>query len=359
MAARFDPARFVRSPWARPLIPVSWIYGRVALARRNRFEANAVALPVPVVSVGNVTTGGTGKTPTVELLVRELLARGRRPAILSRGYRAARGELSDEAQLLALNLPDVPHHVGADRVLTGRAAVDRGADVLVLDDGFQHARLKRDLDIVLFDALDPFGGGRVLPAGLLREPLEVLSRAGLVCITRGQLVPREDVEILRGILRDRCPDAPHVELATDAQGWEPLPCPPGVQSCAPESFSGKRALVFAGIGNPSAFFLTLRAMGLEIAETVRFPDHHPYTSADLASIGARARALGVAVVATTQKDAVKLGGHLDPAGPPWFYLRIACRVGAGEALWRRALDQLLCRHKSSPSPGSRCEGEGA
>jgi hypothetical protein len=172
----FLPRALARSRWAAPLIPISWLYGLAAERRRARLSARGVRLPVPVVSVGNITCGGTGKTPAVEMIVRDLLARGRHPAILSRGYRAGADGTNDEGRVLSRALPEIPHLVVPDRAGGGRAAITAGADVLVLDDGFQHVRLSRDLDLVLIDALDPFGGGRVLPAGLLREPLRAHSR---------------------------------------------------------------------------------------------------------------------------------------------------------------------------------------
>ena len=145
---------------------------------------------VPVVSVGNLTLGGTGKTPMVEWIARWYRARGVRVAILSRGYGQS-GEMNDEGRVLEENLPDVPHLQGADRVdLAGRAVEELESELLVLDDGFQHRRLARDLDVVLLDALDPFGLGRMFPRGLLREPARSLRRAGVVVLSRADLVDR-------------------------------------------------------------------------------------------------------------------------------------------------------------------------
>src|SRR5438876_5539483 len=153
--------------------------------------------PVPVISVGNLTAGGTGKTPCVEYLARFLQARGLRPAVLSRGYRG-NGRPNDEALILEANLPDVPHLQGKDRVTRASQAVRVfGADVLILDDGFQHRRLRRDLDLVLIDAMNPWGHGRLLPRGLLREPISSLRRADAVIVTRlDQAQPAEIERII-------------------------------------------------------------------------------------------------------------------------------------------------------------------
>jgi tetraacyldisaccharide 4'-kinase len=308
-----------------PLIPVSWLYGLAAERRRARLSARGVRLPVPVLSVGNITCGGTGKTPTVEMIVRDLIARGRHPAILSRGYRAGADGRNDEWRVLSKALPEVPHIADPDRARGGRAAISAGADVLVLDDGFQHVRLARDLDLVLIDALDPFGGGRVLPAGLLREPLRALRSAHLIAITRGRLVPPPLLGVLRGLLRDRFPGVPRIELDAEPISWAPLP---GGAPVAPGELRGKRVAAFAGIGNPAAFRAELAGLGLEVVSWTAFPDHHPYRPEELAEIGERARRAGAEAVVMTEKDAVKI----PPAFAdrlPWLSLRIAFRVTAG------------------------------
>jgi tetraacyldisaccharide 4'-kinase len=307
-----------------------------------------VKLPVPVISVGNITCGGTGKTPVVEMLVRALLARGLRPAILSRGYRAGPDGKNDEARLLAANLPQVPHFIGGDRIVTGRAAIAAGAEALVLDDGFQHVRLARDLDLVLIDALDPFGGGRPLPAGLLREPLSALSGAGLLAITRGALAPPRALGILRGLLRDRFPRIPRIEIDLEPLGWEPLAG--GGELRGPEALAGKKVAAFAGIGNPEAFRRQLVLLGVGVAAWVPFRDHHAYSTRDLEEIGRRARACGADAVATTQKDAVKIGGRPLPGPERWLFLRIAARTTAGAEALEQALDRALGRFRGAGAP---------
>lgn len=335
MAAR--GRSLLESRWAGLLVPFSWVYGRAASRRRARLTRARVRLPAPVISVGNITCGGTGKTPVVEMLVRRLLERDFRPAILSRGYGAGREGPGDEARLYALNLPGVPHYINPDRIASGRQAIAEGAQVLVLDDGFQHARLARDLDLVLIDALNPFGGGRVLPAGLLREPLRALRCTDLIGITRNDLVSPSVRGILRGLLRDRFPGIPRIELELEPRCWDALG--PG-RPLEARGLSGKRVAAFAGIGNPEAFRLQVQALGLEVAAWMTFPDHHRYRAADLEGIRRRARAKGAEAVVTTQKDAVKLPSD-SAQGTPWWVLRIAARVTAGEEELRRALDRAL------------------
>lgn len=325
------------------LIPVSWVYGAVAELRRGWHERRARRLARPVVSVGNITCGGTGKTPTVEMVVRDLLERGRRPAILSRGYAARRRPGSgeggivlgnDELDVLAANLPDVPHYQGRDRYARGLEAVSRGADVLVLDDGFQHARLHRDLDIVLIDAIFPLGGGRVLPAGLLREPLRALAKADLFGISRSDQVPPRLLDALDTYLRRRFGGIPRIHLRTEAVSVRSL----GGAVEPAESLRDRRALAFCGVGNPEAFRRQLLSLGARIEGLIRFRDHHRYVPSDIEMIRARAAELGADAVVMTQKDAVKIPRDERTAG--WVYVRIEQRVARGAEAYGAALDAL-------------------
>jgi tetraacyldisaccharide 4'-kinase len=347
-----DAARL--SAISHALIPVSWLYGAAAELRRAFHERRARRLPCPVVSIGNITCGGTGKTPTVEMVVRDLLERGRRPAILSRGYKARAsigasigpeaGHWNDEYQVLATNLPDVPHYQGSDRCRWGEEALRRGADVLVLDDGFQHVRLERDLDIVLIDALSPFGGGRVLPAGLLREPLRVLEKVDLFGISRSDQVPPRFLDSLDTYLRNRFRGIPRIHLRSEAVGVDRIaevsrPPEPSGPLEPPETLRDRRVLAFCGVGNPEAFRRQLLALGVRIEGFLRFRDHHAYGPEDIHRIHAQAAALGAEVVLMTQKDAVKIPPEERTAA--WRYLRIAQRIDRGLDAYRSALDALL------------------
>jgi len=266
--------------------------------RTRRWRGRARRLPKPVLSVGNLTFGGTGKTPFVIHACKELLRRGKKVAVLSRGYRGGPGG-NDEARVIARHLPQVPVVEDPDRFAAGsRIAPD--TDVFVLDDGFQHLPLFRDHDVVLVDATDPFGGGFCPPAGRLREPLSALDRATLVVITRADLVDRAALGETMRTVRERTA-APVVTTAFRAQCDVPL--------------AGLEATVACGIGNPGAFELMLERQGVRILERRFFRDHHAYTRADAASLAAAGRP-----VVVTEKDAVKLEA-LWPPKPPLVVVR--------------------------------------
>lgn len=328
---------FFESPLARALSPAAWVYGQAAIFQRRRKERKAVRLSCPVLSVGNITCGGTGKTPTVARVVTDWLALGRRPAILSRGYGARDlGRGNDERQVLDRALPGVLHLQGRDRVALGREAISRGADALVLDDGFQHVRLARDVDLVLLDALEPFGHGRTLPAGLLREPLDVLREATLFALTRPDQVRLRTLTTLRSYLRSRFPGIPQCEIQMKAAGW----CALGAAGSVPSgALEGRSVLAFCGIGNPEAFRRQLLALGLEPRVFLTFPDHHPYSPGDLASIARQAAQRGLTQVVMTEKDAVKIAPG--EGREAWRYLRIEAHVSRGEDAYAGALSRAL------------------
>ena len=264
-------------------------------------------LPVRVVSVGNLVAGGTGKTPFVAWLASRLREAGKRPGILSRGYgsRPVGSPLSDEGTLLRDLLgPGVPQVEDPDRVRGGLRllAEHPDTDVLVLDDGFQHRRLGRDLDLVLLDATDPFGLGRLLPRGRLREPRSALARAHAVVLTRSERVSPADLDALRAAVRALAPRALVAVART---------VPRALVSVTGEErpldvLRGATVLAYAGVGNPKAFLGTLLDLGARVVASRLVPDHHAPTSAEAARLADDARAAGASVVATTRKDLVKL-----------------------------------------------------
>jgi tetraacyldisaccharide 4'-kinase len=226
-----------------------------------------------------------------------------RVAILSRGYGGAGGP-NDEALVLEDNLPDVPHLQGADRVALAAVAVEElEAELLILDDGFQHRRLARDLDVVLLDATDPFGHDRLFPRGLLREPPSSLRRADAVLLTRSDQVPDAAVKSLTDRVRKLAPGRPVVPTTHAPQAWLHHGHPDRPLS----AMIGRPAAAFCGIGNPDAFRRTLRDVGVEPLAFRTFPDHHAYTRADVDDLRDCARQLPAdATLVTTQKDLVKL-----------------------------------------------------
>jgi tetraacyldisaccharide 4'-kinase len=308
--------------------------------RYDRGRAAVHRVPVPVVSVGNLTLGGTGKTPMVEWIAGRFRRQGARVAIVSRGYGARSGGGNDEARELALRLPDVPHVQNPDRVRAARQAIEEfGCELIVLDDAFQHRRLARDLDIALLDALEPFGFGHVFPRGTLREPPAGLRRAQVVALARGELLPPDERDRIRKQVESWSPQALWLEtthaprMLRAADGSEaPL-----------DALQGKPLAAFCGIGNPAGFRHTLEACGYQVAAWREFSDHHHYSAADVAAIAAWAQRLDVAAVVCTCKDLVKLSGVHAPGTIPLWALSISLEFLAGQAEFERRLDAVRGR----------------
>lgn len=277
-------------------------YGAAMACRRRAYESGAAVsyrASVPVVSVGNVTAGGSGKTPMALLLCREFLAMGTRPGILLRGYRASAGH-SDEAGLYRTLCPEAIVEEGADRVAAAERAVLRGARVLVMDDGFQHLRLRRDLDIVLVDALSPWGGGVPIPGGLLREPVSALARADALVVTRSDQVSRPALEQIQAALSRLSPRAEQFaarhrasRLATLDGRTEDL-----------ASLKGRKVLALCGIARPESFVLTLQGLGAKVIKLVAVGDHREFSRGTLAGAERDALSAG-AVPVVTEKDAAR------------------------------------------------------
>jgi tetraacyldisaccharide 4'-kinase len=312
-------------------------YAAAARWRNARYDAGRAEVRrvrVPVVSVGNLTVGGTGKTPLVRWIAQWLVDRGVRAAIVSRGYRAQRGGPNDEARELAEFLPDVPHVQDADRYAGAGRAIDQfGCQVVLLDDGFQHRRLARDLDIVLLDAMEPFGFGYMVPRGLLREPVDGLRRAGVVCLSRADLIGADRRDKIRRHVSQLAPAAAWCELAH---------VPTGLLDSAGQSeplatLAGQRVVAFCGIGNPAAFRHTLSTVGCEVVLWREFPDHHAYGETELAELEQAAAAENADAMVCTHKDLVKLPREWGDR--PVRAVLVEMEVLSG----REALEQALAR----------------
>jgi tetraacyldisaccharide 4'-kinase len=319
------------------LAPLGMVYGALTRARAGLYRAGLLkteSAGAPVVSVGNLTAGGTGKTPLVEWVARALAGEGLRPCVLTRGYGRADesrrvvasdgarvlagvNECGDEPRLLAEKLLGAASVVcDRDRVAAARwARAELGAGVFVLDDGFQHLRIARDLDVVTLDATDPWGGGHLLPRGRLRERPAALGRADCVVITRAELA--SDVEGLRAEA-ERLSEGRAVVMTSRVRtrGLEPLDVAAGAtlerRAVGTSAFEagevGGPFAAFCGVGNPRAFFEHLRRGGFELRHARAFPDHHAYTAADAEAVSREAARAGARALLTTAKDAVKLGG---------------------------------------------------
>jgi tetraacyldisaccharide 4'-kinase len=311
-------------------------------------------LPCRVISVGNLTFGGTGKTPLTIWLAQWFQRHGWRVAVLSRGYKAqaagplqvvSRGDGSlldwraagDEAYLLARALPGVPVLIGKDRYRSGRYACERfGVQVVILDDGFQYLALHRDLNVVLLDATNPFGHGTLLPRGILREPVQALRRADAIVMTR--------VESATGTLSALCQ---HIRRWATHQ---PLHAMTTVPETLYHVITGtaaglawlrqRRVMAFAGIGNPPAFAATLTQLGADVVVLCAFPDHHAYTAHDWHTIVAVAQQQQVSCLITTEKDAIRLSPDW-PAPLPVYALRIGVRLSQENPSLAQQLQALM------------------
>ncbi len=315
---------------------------------------------VPVLSVGNLTTGGTGKTPLVIWLARQLRKpewsppHGLRVAIISRGYGAPSGQVNDEALEMEWMLPDVPHLQDRDRVRIAQTAVEElESEVIVMDDGFQHRRLARDLDIVLIDATNPFGFGRLLPRGLLREPVGALKRADVVVLTRSEAVSEAERRRIESKVRAIAPNIIWVEATTEVSGL--------VTACGkslpPAEAVGRPTFGFAAIGNPAAFRRTLDRIGISLSGFRAFPDHHRWTRDELNELAREAAASGAQALVCTRKDLVKIQtqrlGDLD-----LFAVAIELEIRQGlDALLDSIRAAVLRDEQAGPRPG-RSEAAG-
>jgi tetraacyldisaccharide 4'-kinase len=317
-------------------------------------------LPVPVISVGNVTVGGSGKTPLAEIVVLALREMGARPALISRGYgRRTRGvrivadgggvrlgarDGGDEPVLLAERLPGVPVVVGESRYDAGAVAIGTCfANALVLDDGFQHRTLRKDLDIVVVSGCDPWGNGRLFPRGSLREPLSALRRAGLVVVTNPPT--KAVVSDIAHVVRRTGSSATVISGA-----YHPTSLRRGDhgRAEAPEALFGRKVLALAGLAAPRAFVATAEGLGAEVAGLAEFPDHHWYTVGDLARVAARVRKTGAEAVLTTEKDWVRLRETAQGDVPFWV---LSVRLDMG--VDRAALGQALAETLGRPAIGRR------
>lgn len=362
------------------------IYRGIVAWRNRRFDRDpslARRLPRPVISIGNLTTGGTGKTPVVRWLAAALRDRGRRVAILSRGYKAAPGMLGDEQRMLLAMLggggergrvaewrsggveaapsetagppprdpattnsaiqieADPDRHAAGQRVLASFPDVD----LFLLDDAFQHRRLHRDLDIVLLHGREPFGFGHTLPRGMLREPPASLRRAGVVVLTNVDSSPSERIESTVAEVRRWNPTCPIVFERHQAVGFRSA----DVGSHAPVDHPAKdlqlaRVFCFSGLGSPAGFEAQVRGLAGTYAGQRRFPDHHAYAVADLQSLQADAVAAGADLLVTTEKDWIKVAALPEShrSSPPIWRLDIEARFdNAGDAVLLEAVENVL------------------
>jgi tetraacyldisaccharide 4'-kinase len=339
-----------RALWALSRVYAVLVQLRKVLYHHGLFRRKT--LGCMIISVGNLTVGGTGKTPVVEMFAKSLCEGGRHVAVLSRGYKRKRrlsfknitrrwihyqpeivsdgqrvllssAEAGDEPYMLAKNLPNVAVVVGKNRVKTGSYAIDKmGVDTLILDDGFQYLALGRRVDVVLVDATNPFGNGELLPRGILREPLKNLARADFVFLTKAEGVPTQEIIKRLEALNPRAPiiecqhESKHlVELATGTQK-------------ALSYLGGKRVAVLTAIASPGSFEKALKDLGAELAITIRYPDHHRFTTREVNDVIKTMSRKNVEAIITTEKDAVRFPS-MQKKGVPVYFLRVEIRIRSG------------------------------
>ena len=301
-----------------------------------------------VISVGNITAGGTGKTPLVIWLCKFLQQKGFRCAVLTRGYKThtkkratsdeQRATRTDEPAILTANCPQAKVIINPDRVDGAAEAIDKfGAQVLIMDDGFQHRRLARDVDIVAIDATRPFGYGKVLPAGLLREPAAALKRADAVVITRCDQISESELTALEEKLRSANPNmliakSIHRPICAKSLGRKEIHL---------EELRNKNIFAFCGIANPDAFLNTIKDLGLNLVGSKFYNDHHHYTDDCLADIYEEARYLSADLILTTQKDWTKTALPARTKDIFFAYLVIELKLLAGEDKLRGLIRDAL------------------
>lgn len=334
----------------------SLFYGAGVLARRLLYRLDLLktqGLHAKVVCIGNLTTGGTGKTPAVLLAARTLRNHNQSVAILSRGYGRRRQqeatvlfndppppwtECGDEPWMMhqALKGMSVPILVAPDRVKSGEQAVTFfHSRVIILDDGFQHHRLKRDLDIVLVNALDPFGGGHLLPLGDLREPVSALARAHMVLITHADDVKPAALEAIKARVRRANPGAPILEAAHRADFLLEVQSEKRLRLT---HLSGKKVVSLSGLAQPAQFESQLARLGAEVTQRWRYPDHHSYTLRELRSIESLRHGLGLV---TTFKDFTRFPpGWQESLSSEVLVLAIRLEILRGRNIWQERLAEL-------------------
>ncbi len=323
------------------LFVLSLVYGLAVVLLAGFYRIRPARFSAKVISVGNITLGGTGKTTLVEYLAEKLNSQGKKIAVLSRGYKRDAAKLGaqsigDEPAMLRRKLPFLQVMVDKNRVKSAfKATRDYAADTLILDDGLQQWRVFKDLEIVAIDTANPFGNYRMLPAGFLREPLSALRRADIFVLT--QVGPDQDTAELCAKLRRINSQALIVESIHKPEAFSNVSV--SGSSLGLDSFKGKSVAVFSGIGNPQGFEDCVSSLGIRIAKAFRFADHHDYTQAEIDSIIKAARQINLDTIITTQKDAVKIR-ELQIRGAAILALDVKLSITKNEAEFNRRLLNL-------------------
>ena len=323
------------------LFVLSLVYGLIVIILAGFYRIRPVRFAAKVISVGNITLGGTGKTTFVEYLANKLNLQEKKIAILSRGYkrdlrRKGAQAIGDEPAMLEKKLPFAHVIVDKNRINSAFKAIkDYAVDTLILDDGMQQWRISKDLEIITIDASDPFGNYRMLPAGFLREPIGSLKRADVFVLTQSDF--GQDIGDLIVKLKRINSRALIVESTHQPVGFSRIYNPDELLSL--ELFKGKPAMIFSGIGNPAGFENSVSVLGVNLARSIRFQDHHDYVHEDIYKILNEAGQKNLEVIITTQKDAVKIR-ELKIKGLDILVLNIKLKIIKNEAEFDRRLLKL-------------------
>ena len=304
---------------------LSLIYGLIVRILIFIQSNKASHLNCKVISVGNITLGGTGKTPLVEMICRILKQQGKRIAILTRGYKRRDLAAADEPAMLRRNLPGTAVIVDEDRVrAAAKASEDYGVNTVVLDDGFQQWKIKKDLDIVAIDVTNPFGNLRLLPRGILREPLSSLKRASVLVLTKANLTSsNQEIKQLLGKINSQASifEAIHKPVAFYQLNTS------DEKSLSLDKFQGRGVGLVCGIADPASFENIISKLGAKIELSYKFPDHYEYRREDLDRIEAGARQNGVNTIITTEKDSIRFSRlEYRFSGIDYYVLRIELKI---------------------------------
>lgn len=285
------------------LFALSLLYGLAVRTLSFMYSFKCQRINCKVISVGNITLGGTGKTPLVEVIAGYLKQQGHRVTILTRGYKRMHTAMGDEPYMLEMNLADIPVIVDADRIRSANRAIrDYDADTVILDDGFQQWRIKKDLEIATIDATNPFGNRHMIPRGILRQPLSSLKRADVYVLTKTNLNP--DIGQLKYTLNRLNPSGIIIESIHKPRGFYDIAKPEELFNT--ETLKGKTVSLFSGIGDPGSFEDLIIGLGINIGLSFRFADHHNYTREDLDKIIKGSKGKNIDTIITTQKDAARI-----------------------------------------------------
>lgn len=323
------------------LLPLSWLYSFLISLRSKLYEMNIFksrTANIPVIGIGNITAGGTGKTPFAIYLARHLISLGKNPAIVSRGYKSSGKAGNDEEKLVKNHIPEIVYCSNPDRFTAVNKAAESGADVAILDDGFQHLRLRRDLNIVTLDSNCPFSNNHVIPAGFLREPAVGLNRADIIVLTKVNNPDSSEISRIKDILANICPDIPVICSNHKTSGIKSIS-----GEIKQDIFEGE-VIALSSIAKPSSFRNSLEFIGIPVISELCYSDHHIYTEKDIEKIVLYTKERNINTIISTEKDIVKLREYskfFDRESLSVFYLEICFDIIENEKTLVNLIQKII------------------